>query len=154
MLLLIHTSCTGPTELMVFGLKRAQSVFIAAAVTLVCPVTAVSTQEFKIRRRFSWPPDPPPAQDAVQAHLPFWLHGLQRLYTNIVREKQGFCLPIARFAWMLHVAFLWHKKWDCETPNRLLITTSQVATLIPPEMSFSSQLLHQVGCPIKEGSSA
>lgn len=87
------------TALIFFCLKEG-TVSVAPAVTLLCHVTVVSTQEFKIRRRFSWPPNPPPAQAAVQAHLAFWVHGLQRLYPEVVREKNGFCLAIAKFAWL------------------------------------------------------
>lgn len=148
MLFLIHpfrnSSCTSPTALMFFGLKRAQcslhELQLLYFVWLQCQHSKSGDHQ-----------NSPPAQVAVQAHLALWVYGLT---TKIVREKKGFCLAIVRFTWMLHVTLLWHKKWDYEIPNRLFLTISQVAILMLPEMSFSLQLLHEVGCSIKEGSSA
>ena len=101
--------------------------YAAPVVTLLCPLTILPTQELKIRRKFSWPPTPPSAQAAVQANLVFSFCGLWGLCTKVWSEREGSCLALAGCAWMLCVRFLWHKKWDYEIPNRLLIKVSEVA---------------------------
>lgn len=99
----------------------------APVVTLLCPLTILPMLGFKIRRKFSWPQTPSSAQAAVQANLAFSFRGLRGLCTKVWREGEGSCLALAGCAWMLCVRFLWHKKWDYEIPNRLLIKISQVA---------------------------